>query len=214
METFHQFISKYPRKVFRKGETILLKNVDPKAVYVIESGLVKTYTITSYGTEHLVSIESRNEDFPVGYAFGFTQKAPYFYQAFNRCVIRYIPRQDYVDYIHSNISALQERHARLTMLLMTTMSRIDTLEQAHARDKIVHTFLYMAERFGLMLKPYRRKLRLQITQQDIANLLGISRETTNFEIKKLESLKLLSHTRQNYTLDLERLKEFRSDEPR
>ncbi len=211
MPTFHEFISRYPRKVYRKGQTILLKGIDPKSVHVIESGMVKTYNIDQDGSEHLVTIINSQEDFPVAYTVGFIKSAPYFYEAFNRCVIRLVPRKDYLQYLHSNTSVLYERHIRLAALLSSALERIDLLERRYAKDKVLGALLYIADKFNGMFGTHRKKLNVPVTQQEIANLLGLTRETTNAELKKLESLELLSHTRQSYTLYTERLKKYQEE---
>lgn len=70
-----QFTEKFPLKTFKKGETILLKDEVPKGVFIIESGLVKTYSITSGGFERLVSLDRRGENFPIGFSFGLIDRA-------------------------------------------------------------------------------------------------------------------------------------------
>lgn len=64
-----QFIARYPYEIFSKGQTIILQNETPPGVFVIESGKVKTYTITSDGHEQLISIHSKGEDIPIGFYF-------------------------------------------------------------------------------------------------------------------------------------------------
>ena len=211
MPNFHEFISRYPRKVYRKGQTILLKGADPKAVHIIESGMVKTYTIDQDGSEHLVTIINAHEDFPVAYTVGHVDIAPYFYEAFDRCVVRMIPREAYLKYLHSDIETLYERHTRLATLLSSALGRIEQLEQRYARDKVVGALIYIADRFNIMFGRPRRTLKVSVTQQEIANLLGLTRETTSVELKKLEALDLLTHSRQNYTLYIERLKRYQED---
>lgn len=208
MDTFRQFITSYPKRTFKKGETILLKGDVPEYVYVIESGLVKTYTITSRGDERLVSIDRKDDDFPIGFAFGLVDASEYFYEAFSKCSIRCIPRNDYLNHLHTDVHSMYKRHAHVTMLLMTTQSRIHALEQSHASDKIAHTLLYMAEQLGVILRPYKTQLKISVTQQEIADSLGLTRETTNIELKKLETLNIIDHSRRSYVLHMERLREY------
>lgn len=66
----------------------------------------------------------------------------------------------------------------------------------------------MASRVGVVLRPYNTQLKIAITQQEIANALGISRETTNTELKKLERMNLVSHSRKSYILQLDELRAY------
>ncbi len=208
MYSLREFIIKYPSRTLRKGESILLKDEEPRAVYIVETGIVKSYTINSSGEERLVAFCRSEEDFPIGYAFGIIDKAQYFYEAFTICKIRLVPRNDYLRYISSDIEIMHKRMARLTISLMSTHARIDALEQTKAGDKIAHTLLYMADQFGVFLRPYNTRLKLSVSQQEIANALGLTRETINVELKKLEIRKLVTHSRRSYVLYMEKLRDY------
>lgn len=211
MDTFKQFISQYPCQTFKKGETILLKGDKPKTLFIIELGLVKTYTINSHGDERLVSFDRKGEDFPVGLALGLIESSQYFYEAFTKCAIRLIPREDYLNHLRANPENMYRRHVRMTSMLLSTLSRVHALEQSSASDKIALTLLYMADQLGVILRPYASRLKISITQQEIADSLGLTRETANIELKKLEMLKLITHSRKSYVLYMERLKKYLED---
>jgi CRP/FNR family transcriptional regulator, cyclic AMP receptor protein len=208
LDTFRYFTSKYPVKTFKKGETILLKDEKPKCLFIIESGHVKTYSITKNGNERLVSIDKKDEEFPIGYTFGLIERSEYFYEAFTRCTVRMIPRDEYITYLSSNIERAYASHVRITRLLLATLSHIHALEQPSAGEKIAHTLVYMGKQLGIALRPHKTDVNLSVTQQEIANSLGITRETANVELKKLEALKLITYTRKSYILHMEQLQEY------
>lgn len=212
MQTFRQFALQYPSKIYEKGQVVLLQGDIPKGVFLIEQGVVKTYTITGGGEERLVLFSSKDEDFPIGYAFGLTEETHYFYEAFTKCSLRLIPREDYARYLHANPEYMYKRHARMITLLLTTLARIDALEQSKAGDKVARTLLYMADKFGVILRPYHTRLKISVTQQQIADSLGITRETTSIALKKLEVQKLISHSRKSYILYMNRLQEYLDNE--
>lgn len=211
MNSFRQFIASYPSRAFKKGETILLKDDTPKDMHVIESGLVKVYTITANGDERVVNFCREEEDFPVGFSLGIIEQSQYFYEAFTNSSIRLVPRKDYLRYLSSDIEVMQKRLARLTILLMSNYARVSALEQTRASDKIAQTLLYMADQFGVLLRPYNTRLKLAVTQQEIANSLGLTRETTNIELRKLEVKQLISYSRKSYILHTERLRKHLED---
>lgn len=212
MDPFQVFISAYPLQIFKKGTTILLKNDTPMGVYIIESGLVKTYTINSDGDERLVSIDRKDESFPIGYAMGLIEKSQYFYEAFTKCSVRIVPREEFLKHLNNNIESMYRQQIRITALLLSTLSRVNALEQSSAGDKIAFTLLYMASRVGVVLRPYSTRLTISVTQQEIANSLGLTRETTSIELKKLETKQLIEHSRKKYVLYMERLNEYLSEE--
>lgn len=208
METFAQLIERYPLEAFSKGQTILLKGEKPKAVYIIESGIVRAYTITPDGAERLVSIHTKGEDIPVGYGLGLTDAAEYFYEAYGKCQIRLVPQPVFERYIQRDVTALYERQIRIESLLLATFFHVNALEQPRAGDKIAFTLFYMARQLGVRLRPHKTLFKLAVTQQEIANSLGLTRETAGMELKKLELKQLLSHSRKSYILSMERLRQY------
>lgn len=208
MDAFRQFIATFPAKTFKKGETILLQGEKPTHLFIIESGTVKTYSITKNGDEQLVSFDRKDDEFPIGYAFGLIQASEYFYEAFTKCTVRLVSRDEYLQYLNSDIKRMYKQQVRMTIVLLSTLSRIHALEQPTASDKIAHTLMYMGKRLGVILRPYKTRVKISVTQQEIANSLGLTRETANVELKKLESMKLIAHSRKSYVLYMERLEKY------
>jgi len=203
--SFEQFLSRYPSLVFEKGQTVLLKGEVPKGTYIIESGIIKTYTITTDGEERIISMDTKGEDVPIGFTIGLIDRCEYFYQAYSRCIVRVVPRQDYLHHLSTDYESLSRRHARITKILLMNLHRIEALEQSKATDKVTLMLLYFAETLGSTF-PNRKVRKISITQQEIANSLGLTRETAGHVLKKLEIKKLLEKSRNTYVLYTERLK--------
>jgi CRP/FNR family transcriptional regulator len=208
MDTFEQFLAKYPLITFEKGQILLLKDEVPKGVYVIASGLVKTYTINSNGEERLISIDSKGEDIPIGFTAGLIVRSQYFYEAYRRCSVRLVPREAFLQHMVDDNASLLRRHIRITKLLLSTLTRVEALEQSNASDKVALTLLYIADKIGGRFLPQKARLKLSITQQEIANALGLRRETAGIILKKLEAKKLLVHSRNTYILYIEKLRAY------
>jgi CRP-like cAMP-binding protein len=212
VQPFEQFIASYPSLVFEKGQTVLLKDEVPKGTYVIESGIIKTYTINDAGEERIVSIDTKGEDIPIGFTIGLVERCQYFYQAYTRCVIRVIPCDDYLKHLGENPDSLYKRHIRITKILLTNLKRIEALEQSNASEKVARTLLYMADTLGSTF-PNKTIRKLSITQQEIANSLGLTRETAGIVLKKLELKNLLKHSRNTYVLYIEKLRKYIEKRP-
>lgn len=202
---FDHFLSAYPTLAFEKGQTVLLKDEVPKGTYIIESGIIKTYTITASGEERIISIDTKGEDIPIGFTIGIIDRCQYFYEAYTRCVVRVVPCDDYLRHLEANPDSLFRRHIRITKILLTNLRHIEALEQSKATEKVALTLLYLAETIGSTF-PNKQVRKLTVTQQEIANSLGLTRETAGQVLKKLEVKKLLAKSRNTYVLYIERLK--------
>jgi len=191
--------------VFERGQTVLLRDEVPKGTYVIESGIIKTYTITASGEERIISIDAAGEDIPIGFTIGLIDKCQYFYEAYTTCRIRVVPSNEYLQHLRENIDAFYAWNRRVTKILLTNLQHIEALEQSKASEKVALTLIYFAETLGSTF-PHKTIKRLSVTQQEIANSLGLTRETAGIVLKKLELKKLLVYSRNTYILYVEKLK--------
>lgn len=116
-----------------------------------------------------------------------------------------MPCEDYLKHLALDPESLFRRHVRITKILLANLSRIEALEQSKATDKVALTLLYFAETLGSAF-PNKTVRTISITQQEIANSLGLTRETAGHVLKKLEIKKLLAKSRNTYILYVERLK--------
>lgn len=207
IQSFEEFISTYPKLAFDKGQTILLKDEIPKGTYVIESGIVKTYTINEAGEERIISIDTKGEDIPIGFTIGLIDRSQYFYKAHSKCMVRVVPAEDYLKHLAINHDSLFKRHIRITKILLTNLRHVEALEHSKASDKVASTLLYMSETLGSTF-PNKTIRKLSITQQEIANALGLTRETAGVMLKKLELKKLLVSSRNTYVLYVEKLHKY------
>jgi DNA-binding transcriptional regulator LsrR (DeoR family) len=62
-------------------------------------------------------------------------------------------------------------------------------------------------RYGHDVRQNVVKVSLPLTQQDLANFMGLTRETTGIELKRLEKSGVISYNRQNYIVRTDKLNE-------
>ncbi len=79
--------------------------------------------------------------------------------------------------------------------------RINALEQSKANEKVLSTIHYLALRFGRDIRPHRVEIQLPLTQQDLANFMGLTRETASMELKKLQKKGVINYSNQRYIVN-------------
>lgn len=206
--TFNQLMTEFPSKPFFKGETLLLKSEVPKHAYVVEKGIVEAYDITPDGAERQIALLTQGDDLPVGFGVGLTKRSEYFYRAYTDCIVRLVLPISFVMLLHKDVDALFQRYVQLDARLMLSFARIRALEHPKAGDKVAFLLVNLAQQVGTRFRPYKTRLRLVMTQQQLADALGLARETTGIELKKLEVMHLISHSRKSYVLYMERLQRY------
>lgn len=201
-----EFASQYPVRKVPKGELILVEGEVPKCAHVIKKGVVKVYAITSEGVEKPINFDNVGESFPVGWIFGKINQSPYYYDAFSDVELYCIPQEEYIDFLKSRPDIMYQAFDYFVERYLFFQMRVNALEQSKAVDKIIHTLHFLALRFGKEIAPHKVRLTLPLSQQELANIMGLTRETTGIELKKLVKLGIIKQDRQKlYTIYTDRL---------
>lgn len=212
MDAWQQFLQRYPTSSYQRGETILLKDMAPGSAFIIKKGIVKVYNISASGDEQPVSFDTKGELFPISWVFGEVEEARYFYSAFTPATVYKLPRDEYRQFLEAHPRVLLQRYERLAKQRGSLQLRINALQQQKAHEKILHTLLYMAEQFGEKINPLTARLKIPITQQELALFVGLTRETTSIELKKLEKSGVISYSRDQFKIKTKKLNQKIEDE--
>ena len=205
MQDYQEFLNQFRVKHYKKGEIILYQGDVPPSAFVVKSGVIKTYNLTRQGEEKPIGYDVRHEAFPIAWVFGNIRRAQYYYEAFSNCEIYCVPPDEYMQFLASHPDALLYAFQRLVERSIGFQLRINALEQSKASCKVVNTMHFLALRFGEETKKDTVKLNIPLTQQDIANLTGLTRETTGLELKKLEQQHVLTCKRRHYIVRTDKL---------
>lgn len=192
---------------FGKHRTVLFQGEIPRGVLVLESGLVKVYGITSSGDQRTVTLLSPGDIFPVEAMFGMSRASLYYYEAVTESSVLYLEKQEFLNKLESD-RELKDEIFRAYMAHYTSATmHIYALEHSHAREKLVYILQYLVARFGEKRADGMTKIGLRLSHQDIAEMVGITRETTAVELHKLKAKKLISYQRFAYYVNMQKLVE-------
>jgi CRP-like cAMP-binding protein len=206
------FLSQYRARKYQKGEIILVQGEIPECAYIIKSGILKTYNLTSQGEEKPLTFDVAGEIFPVGWLYGQIKWAQYYYEAFTDCEIYCVPKEDIMKVIKNDSDMMYEHLQRLTSRYINFQMRVNALEQSKAINKVINTLHFLCLGFGKEVKANLVKIDLPLTQQELANFMGLTRETTGIELKKLQKKGIITYRRQNYLVKTDRLDELLDEE--
>lgn len=212
MEIFEDFLQRYRTIRFDKGELILRQHETPAAAYVIKEGVVKTYNITADGDEKPISFDIKNEIFPVSWVFSKAKETLHYYEAFTNCELYVVPKDDYQEFMGKNPDVVFKILGNFIGNHVGYMLQVNALEQSRASEKLLYTLHYLCVRFGERAGQDEVKITLPLTQQELANFMGLTRETTAIELKKLEKRGIISYQRASYTVNAVRLNELIDEE--
>lgn len=211
MNGITMFLDRFPVKKYSRGDIVLHQDAEPSCVFFIKEGIVKSYNLTSKGEERPIELSTTLDVFPIGWFRDIISKSQYYYEAITDCMLYCVPKEELLTYLRNNSESLLQMLDRQVERSTHTQLRLNALEHSKAYDKIVSMLHYFALRFGRDIMRDAIKIVLPLTQQDVANFTGLTRETVSAEFKKLTRQKVLGHYKQSYVIYTNSLDELLDD---
>lgn len=193
------------RRHYARKRTILFQGEIPRAVMLLQKGLVKVYGITSTGDQRTVTLLSEGDVFPMSWVFGKSSVCMYYYEAITDCVTISVPKSEYQKAIMDDDALHRQIFDNYMSHYIGSTMHVYALEQSHAQDKLSFILLYLVARFGQKTSDGRYKINLRLSHQDIAEMVGITRETTAVELHRLKAKGLIDYHKFTYIIDKTKL---------
>jgi CRP-like cAMP-binding protein len=95
---------------------------------------------------------------------------------------------------------------RYVTLYMGAMLHISALKQTKASEKLLKILQWLSLRFGAEVRPGVFKIDIRLTHQDLAQMIGMTRETAAVELGKLRKEKIINYQNQRYLLNVEKMR--------
>lgn len=190
---------------FNKKRTILFQGEIPRSAMVVVSGLVKVYGITTSGDQRTVTILSAGDIFPTEYIFDNSRVSLYYFEALVDSAILSVPKTEFHEALKNN-AVLKDQIFHTYMSHYTSAKmHIYALEHSHAQEKLVYILQYLVARFGSKQANGLTKIQLRLSHQDIAEMVGLTRETTAVELHRLKDKGLIDYKRFSYFVNVPQL---------
>lgn len=202
-----RFCAQYPAIRYKKGETIVHAHDPPSGIFGIQEGYVRVYSISEQGRELTLIIFKPGSIFPITWGIAGLSNL-YYVEALTSVVIRRAPRSAFRKFLKENPDVLYSLIKRLLVRMYGLMVRMEYMTFGGAYQKVAAILSICAERFGRQ-KGKNIIIQVSLGHKDIANLIGLTRETTSIEMKKLENKRLIEHD--NHLLVVKNLKKLKEE---
>ena len=172
-------------QVFRKGETIFSEGEEANGFYVVITGRVKIFKLSSDGKEQILHFFGPGE--PFGEVPVFTgQHFPANATAMEESRGFFFPRKSFVDLIKKNPSLALNMLAVLSKRLRRFAALIDDLSLKEVPGRLAAYLLYLSDQ-----NKGAKVLELAVTKAQLASLLGTIPETLSRILGRLSSQGLI-----------------------
>lgn len=209
-ELLKEFFANSKASFFKKGDIVLRIGDIRAGAYYLKKGYIKDSSVSQDGREFILFIFQPNDVFSFNWIFNQTPNAHSF-RAMTDCVIYEKSREGLLLFLEQHPEVLLMITQRLVRRLNGLMQRIENLAFDNAQKKVGSIIHILGERFG---KKTERGIVIPIplTQLDVSNLIGLSRETTSIEMKKIMEMGILTRSSGYYVIknvkELQRISSF------
>ena len=192
---FETFYKQFSIRHYKKGEMLIRADDNPQGIFCLTKGYVRQYTISRTGFELTLHILRPISYFPMIWAVNGTPNV-YYFEALTEVEVGRAPREQVVNFIKDKPTIIFELLSELIEDYAESLKRIEHLVFSDAYRRVISVLMYIAKHFG---KESGNTIIIShhFTQQDIATLVGIARETASCEMVKLEKkglIKMIEHT--------------------
>lgn len=192
----------------RKKSIIFIEGYDKEAVYFIQDGLVKAYKTDEEGNEQIVSLLQTGDMFP---HTGFFNQEPYPATA-ETLVDSYlvaIPVQAFEQLILEMPTISMKVIDVMGAKIRELQQKLQQFAGHNVNGRILSFLLQLADKHGER-KGTHIHIDLPVTNQELANSIGTTRETVNRLLNQLKKQKILQSNRSEIViLDIEALKQWK-----
>lgn len=201
----HKLVPLGIKRHYPKKRTILFQGEIPRAVLLLQKGLVKVYGITSTGDQRTVTLLTEGDVFPMSWVFGKSGVCMYYYEAMTDCTVVAVSKEEYTDALKQDKALYEQMFDNYMGHYIGSTMHVYALEQSHAEDKLAFILQYLVVRFGQKMPDGRFKIDLRLSHQDIAEMVGITRETTAVELHRMKRKGYIDYHKFTYIIDRAKL---------
>jgi CRP/FNR family transcriptional regulator len=191
VKEFEAFYKQFKIRNYKKGETLIRADDDPQGIFCLTKGYIRQYTISKTGFELTLHILKPISYFPMVWAVNGTPNV-YYFEALTPVEVGRAPRDQVVNFIKDKPAVIFELLSELIEDYAESLTRIEHLVFSDAYRRVISVLLYIAKHFGEK-RGQGMIINHRFTQQDIATLVGVARETASLELVKLEKKGLIKY---------------------
>jgi CRP/FNR family cyclic AMP-dependent transcriptional regulator len=195
-------------RLFKKGSAILFQGEIPRKAFIIRDGVVRAYTVKTSGEESTIALYTKDDIFPLSWLLDANANSLFYYEAVTDVRVMGVGKEDFNNAITQNTDQLGEMLRYVNKQYTSMLVRITGLSQSRAIEKISFTFYYLLFRYGLEMPDGMHQIDLKLNHLMIANLTGLTRESTTTNLKVLKEKGIITYTRSSFCVNKRKLENF------
>ena len=176
-------------KTFQKGETLFLEGKSCERVFFVRTGRVKLYRISSEGREQILEMLGPGDTCacnPGSSAWSCSSSA----EALTPCAVLFLSRDDYIRMVQTNSKVAHALNEIFAKRIQCFSSLIEEISLKDSKKRLVKFLLDMLSSEA-QRSQQGRVLLISFTREEIAQRIGMARETVARQLYQLKRAKLI-----------------------
>lgn len=192
-------------KRFPQGATIFSEGAPSDSVYILRSGLVKLISLSEKGRETILYILKPDEVF--GELLLCEDRRPFTAIAVEDALVTMISREHFLKLL-SSVPSLALNFIRVLSKRLAQVEK-GLAESSHtwSYHRLAKVLLHLSEQYGEEVSS-GTLIKLRLTHEDLANLIGTTRETVTTQLNRFTRMGLLNRQARRLIVTRPRLTEF------
>lgn len=195
-------------RLYKKGATILFQGEIPRRAYIVRDGVVRVYTIKATGEQMIVGFFSEGDIFPLPWLFNTSKKTLFYYESLTDTRLLSFSKDDLSTLTATQPSLYEILLQHLSKQYTSQLVHVTALGQSRAIEKISFTLYYLLFQYGIEEKLGIYHFSIKLSHLTIANLTGLTRESTTSNLKILKEKGVITYSHGAFSVDKRKLENF------
>jgi len=181
------------------GQIIFMQDDPLRDVYFIQAGKVKIYKTDYEGNEQIVNVLQKDDMFPHQ---GFFRKGNYpaHAEVLEGATLINIPIISFENFLLTNPEISIKVFRVLSEIIIDLQKRLKEKILYNVYDQIILLLLRLSKKNGEQIDEDRSRLTVQLTNRELANMIGSSRETISRTLTQLKKENVITTDENGYLI--------------
>lgn len=194
------FVRKFPA-----SQVICSQSDRFEYVYLVDSGMAKSYDIDENGVERTLNIFGRANIFPLTWLLSNPPAEHiYYYEAFSNTTCYIAHKDDLLEFTRKNPQVMTGLADYVTRSYIALAGRVRNLERSQVRERLEYVLWVLANNLGTF-NGHVAQIDWPVTQEDISKLAGVTRESISLEMNAQDTRDIMWKSGRDTFIDVSKL---------
>ncbi len=209
MEDLQMIDAMAPMSTIKKGTLIISPETENKNLYFLKRGRVRLFKVNEDGKQLTIGLLGKGNIFGETETFSTGSRSAYV-EAMDDALVCILGKKDFEALLMKRPQVALKMVSILTQKIRESEEMLENLAFRDVRYRLLYLLAKLAKRFGQastdVARPYTR-LDLNLTHQELANMIGATRESVSMTLSHLANEGLVTTGRKEIAVDLRKAEE-------